>query len=276
MDRVNFPHTAGLLLFTSILANAAVMEPDTTAAWEQYIGAVDARMRSASAERPFLWVDEEPSRVQRVRAGEVIASQVKPQIAQPVPHGLVHDWIGTAFIPGATLADVLAVARDYASYPKWYGPTITQADLLERVGGPDRVSMDRFTARYIRSALFVTVVLDTESEVEYVQVNATRCYSIARSTRVQEIHDYGKPEQRKMPPDDGSGYLWRLYSVAKYEQRDNGVYIEQETIALSRRIPLTFRWLVEPVVRRLSRNLLVGFLEQTREAVRSKSGNAGK
>ena len=252
------------------------MEPDTIAAWDKYIGAVDARTRAVSPDRPFLWADEEPSRLQRVRAGDVVALQIQPKNAQPVPHGLVHDWVGAAFIPNATLADVLAVARDYSSYPKWYGPTLTQANLLDRTGGPDRSSVDRFTARYERTALFVTVVLDTESEAEYVQVDATRWYSIARSTRIQEIHEYGKPDERTMPPDDGSGYLWRMYSVAKYEQRDNGVYVEHETIALSRRIPLSLRWLVEPFVRRLSRNLLVSLLEQTREAVLSKPGNPGK
>jgi hypothetical protein len=268
--QVKFPPSlaALLVLCTSMVSRSAELKPETLAAWDQYIGTVDARVKTAAAaDSAFLWVDKEPGQVQRVQRGEVIVSQIKPQNAQAVPHGLIHDWIGAVFVPDATLADVLAVARDYDQYPDWYGPTITQANLLGRAGDEDR-----FTIRYVHTALFVTVVLETEYEAHYFQVDATRWYSIARSTRIQEIHEYGKPGERKMPPDDGSGYLWRMYSVLRYEQRDNGIYIERETVGLSRRIPVALRWLVEPAVRRLSRNLLVRFLQQTREAILLKSG----
>ena len=161
------------------------------------------------------------------------------------------------------MADALAVPRDYERYPEWYGPTVDQASLLEGSSHEDR-----FKVRYLRTALFVTVVLDVEYETRSYRLDSTRWYSISRSLRIQEIHDY----ERRIPADDGSGYLSRIYSVSRYEQRDNGVYIEQENIALSRGIPAALRWMIEPVVRRLSRDLLTKTLEQTKAAVRSRSG----
>ena len=63
--------------------------------------------------------------------------------------------------------------------------------------------------------------------------------------------------------------MWRLYSIARYEQRDGGTYVEVEAIALSRDIPLGLRLLVSPIVRHVSRNSIFTSLLQTKDAVRS-------
>ncbi len=260
--------SVGLLIsFTPMVSSAVELKPETLAAWEQYIGTVDRRLKATSAaDGLFLWIDEAPGRAERVQRGEVLVSQVRTGAAKAVPHGLIHDWIGGMFVANATIADALAVARDYERYPEWYGPTVDQAKLVERSSNEDR-----FKVRYVRTALFVTVVLDAEYETRYYQLDSTRWYSISRSLRMQEIHDYGPAKERRIPADDGSGYLSRIYSVSRYEQRDNGVYIEQENIALSRGIPASLRWMIEPVVRRLSRDLLTKNLQKTRAAVRSRS-----
>jgi hypothetical protein len=51
-------------------------------------------------------------------------------------------------------------------------------------------------------------------------------------------------------------------------QRDAGVYIEFEAIALSREIPAAVRFVADPIVRRVSRASLLASLQQTVEAVR--------
>ena len=79
-----------------------------------------------------------------------------------------------------------------------------------------------------------------------------------------------------VPPLQGIGYIWRLYSVARFEERDGGVYVEPEAVALSRDIPVALRWMVDPIVRRVSRNTLLISLQQTKEAVRSTEGPANR
>jgi hypothetical protein len=54
------------------------------------------------------------------------------------------------------------------------------------------------------------------------------------------------------------------------EERDDGVYIEMEAVALSRPVPGAMRFVVDPVVRRVSRNSMLTSLQQTEEAVRIK------
>jgi hypothetical protein len=100
--------------------------------------------------------------------------------------------------------------------------------------------------------------LDSEYEARRVRLDARRWYSVTHGTRLGERQD----------EEGGSQYLWRLYSVSKYEERDGGVYVEQRNIALSRDIPNSLRWLVMPVIHQLSKDLTATSLRQTRDAVK--------
>ena len=118
-------------------------------------------------------------------------------------------------------------------------------------------------------ALLSHAALDADFESTYCQLDDRRWYSIAHITRVQEIENYRESDERKLPADQGNGYLWRLSSMAVFEERDGGVYLEIEAIALSRDIPASLRWVVDPLVRRVSKRSLIAFLQETREGVNS-------
>lgn len=259
-----------LFLFLALCSTdggAATLKPETVTAWEHYIAAVDASAKTAvTNEGSFLWIDKEPSRLADVKHGKVVVSQIRRGNGPAIPNGLIHDWLGALFVPDASIAGVFAVTRNYEKYPAWYGPTITRGSLRERSG-----NTDHFTIHYVRRVLFVTAVMDADYDTQYVEVNANRWYSIGRSTRMQEMDQDDRPGQKKTATNDGSGYLWRAYTLTRYEQRDNGVYIEQESIGLSRPIPSSLRWMVEPVVKRLAKDLLATSLEQTREAIAARS-----
>jgi hypothetical protein len=75
---------------------------------------------------------------------------------------------------------------------------------------------------------------------------------------------------------EGNGLIWRLFSLARYVERDGGVYLELEAIGLSRDIPASLRWLVAPIVRRISRGSLSTSLRQTRDAVRFRVESANR
>ena len=170
-----------------------------------------------------------------------------------MPYGLIHDWVGAVFVPSVTLAQVFAVVRDYDRYSEYYSPTVIASAVLCR-GGEE----ESFRVRYSRKVLFVSEILDSDYQVRRVQVDARRWYSVVHSTRLQEVRDQGFGRSR---------YIWRIYTISRYEQRDGGVYLEQENIVLSPGIPRSLRWLVQPAIRELSRDLIVTSLRQTRDAV---------
>lgn len=213
----------------------------------------------------FLWVDEVPERLRKVRSGEIVVSPVGVQNPKRVPSGLIHDWLGAAFIAHATINDVLAVVRDYARYKDLYRPTIMDSKVIATGEAKDRFSMLLNT-----KSPFLKTVLDTDSEADYFHVDNQRAYSISRTTRIQEIEEYGGPDQHILNEGAGVGLIWRLLSITRYAERDGGVYIEFEVIGLSRDIPNSLRWLVEPIVRHASRRSLLASLQRTATAVHSR------
>ena len=242
------------------LSHGSELKQDTLVYWNAYLDAARPQMASQT---PFLWVDQKPERLQRVRDGEILVSSVGKENPKPVTSGLIHDWMGAAFLPNASIKEVLSAARDYGNYKEYYKPTVIDSKSLGSDGPCERYSM-----RVVNKEVVAQTALDMEYETCYFKIDDRRWYSTTQTTRVQEIRHLGRPDEQELPPDHGSGYVWRLYSVAKFEQRDGGTYVEVEAIALSRDIPTALRWVVNPIVRRVSRNSMVVSLQQMKEAVR--------
>ena len=53
------------------------------------------------------------------------------------------------------------------------------------------------------------------------------------------MDDAGKPNEKVRPPDAGYGFLWRLDTYWRFEERDGGAYTECRAISLTRDIPAT-------------------------------------
>jgi hypothetical protein len=244
-------------------SHAAELREETLITWETYVHAANLQMNSR-LQGPFLWIDEAPDRLHRVRGGEILISSVGQQNPKPVPSGLIHDWIGAAFIPDARLEGVLSAVRDYGNYKEFYKPTVISSMSL----GTDR-ACDKYSMRVVNKETVAETALDMEYETCYFQTDERRWYSVTHTTRVQEVRHYGQPNEQVLAPNQGSGYVWRLYSIARFEERDGGVYVEVEAIALSRDVPVALRWVVNPIVRRVSRNSMLISLRQTAQAVHS-------
>ena len=210
---------------------------------------------------PFLWIDEHPQFIQQVRDGNLVVSPAEDPSPKHVPNGLIHHWIGVIFLAHARLNDVLSVIRDYDHYRNFY-PAVLASKTLRREGADDEFSLLMISRPALAKTAFAS-----QDEATYYELDPRRWYSKSFTTRVQEVADYGEPEQHTLPPDQGHGYVWRLYSIVRYEQRDGGVYLEMEAIALSRDIPAAVRWFVDPLIRRLSRDSMALTLRRTEEAV---------
>ena len=53
------------------------------------------------------------------------------------------------------------------------------------------------------------------------------------------------------------GFLWRLNSYWRYQQRDGGVLVELESLTLSRDVPSLLWPIASPLVRRVARESMV-------------------
>jgi hypothetical protein len=255
------------VLLAPTLSQGTELKEQTVQAWEAYIRAANELVKErADGHSSFLWVDENPERVQRVRAGEILVAPGNSNNPRKVPHGLIHDWIGAMFLPNSKLDDVMRVLHDYDHYKDFYKPLVVKSKLLERTQDHEKV-----TLLMMQKAFSVTAGVETENEVLIVRPDANRAYSVSNSVRVQEIADCGKPGEHALPEGHGPGYVWREFSVSRLEQRDGGVYVEIETIAMSRGIPVALRWMINPLVENLPRKIMLATLTDTRNAVNQET-----
>jgi len=255
----------GLTLASTL--HAAELNPEALSVWEKYVQSADAAMRARLLpDHPFLWIDEAPERRRQLQGGEILVSGVGQQNPKKVPDGLIHHWIGAVFLPNSNLSSVFSVVRDYSHYRDYYDPAILDARAIQQTS-----SEDRYSVLLMNKALFSKIALDTEWDSAFTPAGSGRWYSLASAIRVQEIDDYGQPGEHKLPCGEGSGYIWRSHSITRYEEADGGVYVEQEAMVLSRDIPGGLRWVVNPMVRRLSKSAMTTSLRQTLSAVNNST-----
>jgi hypothetical protein len=178
-----------------------------------------------------------------------------------VKGGLVHDWIGATFIP-ATLSQAIGLVQNYDNHKSVYRPEVIDSKLRSRDGDNFRVYL-----RLVKKKV-ITVVLNTEHDVTYFPIDATRVHSRSYSTRIAEVEDPGESGEREVPPGKGHGFLWRLNSYWRFLERDGGVYIECEAISLSRGMPAGLGFVLRPIIRELPRESLASTLDRTRAGLR--------
>jgi hypothetical protein len=267
-----FLAAALLILAASLTSKGAEQNSETLTAWDTYVQKQNARVAENSGPKPFLWSDQSLERLRRLHKGETVIAPFG-ESPQRVPKGLIHHWIGAVFLPGARLTDVFSVVRDYGKYKDFYAPNVIESRVFRQTE-----TEDTFSLRVLNKAVVAKFALDTEFQNSFRRLDDNRWYSVSYTTRVREVENYGTPDEHEGPTNMGRGLIWRLYSISRFEQRDGGVYVELEAVALSRDVPAGLRWVVDPLVRRTSRSSISASLEKTGEAVLeiSRAANSKK
>jgi hypothetical protein len=253
--------------------NAAELKPKTEAAFNKYVAATEARINSELRPGgPFLYIDTLPddarnSAYQQLKNGEILVEKQEtkaPGVSADVPDGMVHHWVGLAFIPGATLAQTLPILKDYDHRAELYKPDVTSSRLISHNGNDYKFFLRLYQKR------FTTAVFNTEYTAHWGQVDPTRVYSNSISTRIAEVKDSDHPDGEEWPVGQGRGYLWRLNTYWRFEEKDGGVYMQCEALSLTRDIPYGLGWLIKPLVTKIPKESLNRALGQTRTVVLQK------
>ena len=253
-------------LFSPATGHAADLQPQTAAAFDRYLHAIEAQMTARSE---FLRIDTGSDRARRaahdaLARGELIIEVIGPSetgISRDVPDGLLHHWVGTVFVPGTTLDAALTLLQDYDQHARIYAPAVSGSRLLAHDGDRFRMHL-RFTMTRI-----ITVVVDTDNQAVFTRDARDRVHSRIRSTRIAQVENAGRPGEHERPVGHDDGYLWRLNTYWRLLERDGGVYIECESISLTRDIPFGFGWIVGPFVTSLPKDSLEFTLERTRQVL---------
>jgi hypothetical protein len=241
------------------------LQPRTIQEFDAYAHKVEQQIELHwRGQRPFIGVDADPSERERLLKGDLLVRPGTPDNPVSISNGLVHDWVGTVFIPNTTLSKVLNVLEDFDHHSNMY-PGVIRSRLIRRDG-------DTLTGywRLQRKQGVLTVVLDVKQQVRYEEIGPGKWIGKAYARDISEIENAGKPNEKRFSPDDGEGFLWRLYAYWSLEATNGGVLGECRTLSLSRSVPAAVAFAVKPFLNSLPRESLMMTLQATRSAASTK------
>ena len=235
---------------------------ETVQAFNRYVHQREAAMEQRITNPgSFLWVADSPARMRDVMSGQTVVEPRNSGGMLEVPGGIIHDWTGAVFIPKVSVDHVIQFVQNYDHHKDYYKPEVVDSKLLSRDGNTFKIFL-----RLLKKKV-ITVVYDTNHTVVYQKLNADKWQSRSVMTQSREIDDPGKPDEHPVPPEKDHGFLWRLNSYWRFQQRDGGVYVECEAITLSRTVPTGVGWLVNPIVKVLPRQSLTMTLDNLHKAL---------
>jgi len=267
---VNFALVVAIMLAITNSAPAAELHQKTAAAFDHYVALSETKIdASLNDNRGFLWADRLPPEqratiLARLSAGHIVierAETLENGKTIAIPGGLIHDWIGTVFIPGATSRQTLALVEDYDHQSEYYRPRVLASKILWHEGNDYRVYLRLYEKKVL------TCVLDTRHDVHYSIIDQSHAWSRSRSTQIREVAAWGKPGEGDLPAGHDDGYLWRMNTYWRFEQKDGGTYVECRSISLTRDIPKGVGWLISGYVESIPRESLEFTLDTTKKVL---------
>jgi hypothetical protein len=229
----------------------AKLSPQAAAAFDRYVAQAEARMT------------QDPAKDSKLRGGEMRIEPGNPRLDNKVPGGMIQDWVGSMFMPGATLAQIQSVLQDYANYKNYYRPKVIESQQLARTGDDYEVFLRLYEEHIL------TVVLNVNYHIRYQMPDAQHLTVTSHSTRIAEVKDPDRSYTDEAPVGDDSGFLWRLNSYWHFTAADGGVYARCEAISLSRDVPLAFGWMLKGFLENFPKESMVNTLRGTSSAVQN-------
>ncbi len=264
----------GLVVMMSVTVDAAELKPRTVAAWTDYVAATETRIAGelAPSDRflvmDFQAPDDADAGRAAVQSGRIVVTKMRTRHADgkgiDVPKGAIHHWRGAMFVPDVTLDEVLANARRSAEEDHLQ-EDVLESRILEQ--GPDTMRV----YLKVKRKKFITVVFNTEHEVEYSRHGSTHASSASRATKIAELIGPETPNEREKPEGRDRGFLWRLNSYWRYSAVDGGVLVECESLTLSRSIPVVLRVFIGRLISSAARESM----DRTLESMRTRLTSAG-
>jgi hypothetical protein len=246
----------GLVLAVAARAQAPA---EAVAEFTKYTAAVETRLgeEHSAKETPLAVVDRD-----RLRKGELVIEKLVPDKGADPPGAMLHDWRGNAFAPGATAADFERQMRDFPAYATVYAPEVVRAAIVSHDTDHYAVTM-RVKQKHV-----LTVVMDTAYDVTFARPAPGRGWSTSRSTRITEIENAGTDKESALSSKEEHGFLWRLNTYWTYEEGDGGLYLQIESVSLTRAIPAGLGWVARPFVESVPKESLEFTLRKTCDALK--------
>jgi hypothetical protein len=264
-------------LFLPSPAHAATLQPQTVKAWDTYVQFTEKRIASElDGQKGFLIMDfknkADADKIrQELQKGKVHIERMTSRDDKnhdiDVPDGAIHHWYGAIFVPKTDLQHVLRFVQSYDDHYRYF-KEVEKSRLLSRQGDTFNIYY-----RFVRSKLSVTAHYNTNHTAMYRTHDSSRVSSRSVATRITELENVGSKDERERKEGNDSGFLWRLNSYWRFREADGGVYIECESMSLSRSVPWPLGYVpgLKGVVESLPRESMENTLTSIRDGLKLTS-----
>ena len=246
----------------------AELQKHTLAAWDIYVRLTERRIAAELDNgQKFLVTDfmgdSDASSVRNLlRSGQVSIRKMKTLDATDqeiqVKDGMIHHWLGSIFVPGVKLDSLLEWLHDYDRHAQHF-QEVEESRLIARNGNTFQIFFR------LRRKKIITVYYNTEHTAVYRYHGPRRASSRSFATKIAELDHPGTPQEKEKPNGTDRGFLWRLNSYWHYQEEAGGVFVECESLSLSRDIPFGLGWLINGYVESVPRESLENTLTSIRE-----------
>ncbi|HTV02948.1 MAG TPA: GtrA family protein [Luteitalea sp.] len=241
--------TALAAVLCAARASAADAGPSAEAVrgWQRY-GAALAKIRTADGQRGVpSWATDDDRQgtvtLTALRRGALVVGRRSLDVE--VDGATLEHWQGSVLLRGVTLAQVAHRLRHPEAYPQ--PPDVRALKVTAHTEAGHELYL-RLTRSMIVSATY-----DTWHHVRHAPPTADRLESVSESSRIQEVDDPGSARERRLAPDEGRGFLWRMQSSWRFTAVDGGVVVTCESITLSRPVPFGLGLVSRPAITRVAR-----------------------
>ncbi len=237
--------------------------PAAAATYDSYVAAVDARLQKQHAQPTALVLSADVRSA--VHSGGVVVEAVNPGSRPATPGALLHHWRGTVFVPGAPPPPSSASSKTSHAYPQAFAPEVLRATATPAgPRPPPRIPPHPPEARHHRRP------------GHHLRRHLRPPRPAARIQRLpQHLHRRSRlprhPQRTHPPPAEEHGFLWQLNTYWSWEERDGGLYLQVESVSLSRAIPLGLSWALRPYVESVPRESLAFTLRSARNALQGET-----
>ena len=234
---------AFIVISPGIQVQGATLKARTAEAYQQYMEKVELEMAARrQGTLPYLMVSESPGNMVSLSQDLIVIRNLYEN--DETPKGIIHDWLGAVFFKGISMDQALNILMDIRRHPAIF-KEVLDCEVLNQ-------SEDSVTARIVyRIDGILTVVTDSQQESEIIRISENKAQIICRSSRINEISNYGKENEKILPEGNDRGLIWRLDSYITLEENEEGVTLECRFIQLSRDIPFGISLFLGPHLKKM-------------------------
>jgi hypothetical protein len=216
------------------------LDQATLAAYNDYVGSFEKTIVEQFNKTGKMWIDGECcGKHGNFDAGKPV---VEPRRNEDLAHGSVHHFSGTMHLNGATIESIRKVMEDYPHYVEIFRPDLGSASGTKEADSTPEDEHFKAKLQLVQTTIWMGVIYDTLYDTHYRRIDKDRWTARSIAVNIKEARDAKNPGAGYFPEGDDHGFIWRTNTYWFARERNGGLDLQADSLALSRPNVTGFAW----------------------------------